>query len=608
MSFKIFSLQLLGKIKPVEKIEMQRDFLRKDYEEFNHVAESDELQEFLELQKYIQSDDFKKRKAEIQGLHFKESKEYNQLKEYEKLKNSKPFKKYFKLKDSAEFKRYQSLKDSELIKEYRLLLDFIEKGDFKKEKEEIKRESFKGSSEEKKLAEFNKLKKSAGIKAYLDLHDSVELKKHNDFYESEKLKRYFELKDAPKTDKLVRKEFASLKKDPEIKSYLKFEHSKKLKLYHETVDSYNLKRYKELKETIESEDFKKRVDYLKDKKKFEKTETFKKWKRLKELDARDDVKFFLKFEKSSLLKNYYDVKDSMDYRRFLELEEIISSDDFKARKEYLEDEKKWEKTDDYSKEQHYLEMKKLPHLVKYFKYKDTDHFKFLKEWEVSFEDNFTGIGLDKEKWSTKMLWAENLPGGNYSMPGDLHTFTDGKNIKINDKLIIETRRESADGMIWKMPAGFVPTKFEFTTGLLSTGKSFWQKDGIFEAKIKFNPEKQVVSSAMLQGESVSPRIMLLEMGTKNRLGVAHTMNTGKINVDGLDISNLHKNKWYIFTLEKNGGTLTWKINETEVLKLENQKIDFNLHLNLFSLVVFDIPGSKLPVRFETDWIKCYQRK
>ncbi|MFW5755987.1 MAG: hypothetical protein ACOCWK_05255 [Tangfeifania sp.] len=500
------------------------------------------------------------------------------------------------------------MKDSGLISEYRTLLDFIEKGNYKKQKDEIKRETFRGSSEEKKLAEFNKLKKSPGIKAYLDLHNSETLKKHNDFYESEKLKRYFELKDAPKTDKLLKKEYAELKKDPEIKSYLKFEHSKKLKLYHETVDSYNLKRYNELKETIESEEFKKRVDYLKDKKKFEKTDAFRKWKRFKELASRDDVKFFLKFEKSSLLRNYYDVKDSMEYRRFLELKEIVSSVDFKTRKEYLEDEKKWEKTDDYSKEQHYLEMKKLPHLVKYFKYKDTNAFSFFREWEVSFEDNFTKNTPDKEKWSTKSLWAENLPGGNHSMPGDLHTFTDGRNIKINDKLIIETRRESAEGMIWKMPAGFVPARFDYTTGILSNNKSFKQKDGIFEAKIKFNPVKEVVSSAMLQGESVSPRIMLLEMGTKNRLGVAHTMNTGKIKVDGLDISNLHKNKWYIFTLEKNGATLTWKINETEVLKLENQKIDFNLHLDLFSLVVFEIPGSKLPVQFETDWVRCYRRK
>ena len=43
MSFKIFFYQLTGKIKSVEKIEVQRESLYKDYEEFNRVESSDEL-------------------------------------------------------------------------------------------------------------------------------------------------------------------------------------------------------------------------------------------------------------------------------------------------------------------------------------------------------------------------------------------------------------------------------------------------------------------------------------------------------------------------------------------------------------------------------------
>jgi len=485
---------------------------------------------------------------------------------------------------------------------------FTDKGDFKKEKEEVTRKVFKDSSKAKKIAEYEKLKKSPEIKAFLELHNSQKLKNHNDFYQSDKLKKYFELKDTPKSDKQQKEEFTALQHDPDIKAYLKFEHSKELKLYHETHDSYKLKRYQELKETVESDEFKKRIEYLKDKKKFEKSEVYKKWQRYKELAGQDDIKFFLKFEKSSLLKNYYDVKDSMEYKRFLELKEIISSDEFQKKKAYLEDDKKWEKTEDFNKENQYLKIKKLPHLVNYFKYLNSDAFQFFKEWEVSFEDNFSANNIDKEKWSTKSFSAENLPVGNYSMPGDLHAFTDGKNIQINNKLIIETRKESAEGLVWKMPAGFIPATFDYTSGLLSTGKSFWQNDGIFEVKIKFNPEKEVVNSAILQSENNSPRVMLLEMGTKNRLGVAHNPNDGKLKVEGLDISNLSKNKWYIFTLVKNGGTLTWKINEKEVLKLENQKVNFKFHITLLSLVVYEIPGSKLPANFEIDWIKCYRKK
>lgn len=608
MSFKIFSLQLLGKIKPVEKIEMQRELLFNDYIEFNKVAESKELSDFIALKKFIESDEFKKRKAEIQALHFKNSKEHNQLHEYEKLKNSKPFKNYFFVKNSEDFRRFQALKESDKIKEYRLLLDFIDKGEYKKEKDEVALDVFKNSAEHRKLKEYNRLKKLPGIKAFYELHGSKQLEQHNAFYESEKLKRYFELKNLATSDKQKNKEFNKLKKDAEIKSYLKFEHSKKLKLYHETVDSYNLKRFEELKKEVESDEFKKRVDYLKDKKKFKKTEAYKKYKRLKELAADSEVKFFLKFEKSAALKNYYDVKDSMDLKRFMELDAIVTSDEFKKRKAYLEDDKKWEKTDDFAKEQQYLGMKKMPHLVKYFNYKDSDAFRFFKEWEVSFEDNFTNGKLDEQKWSVKSLWAEGLPEGNYSMPGDLQVFTEGKNVKISNKLLIETRREKSDGLVWQMPAGFVPTEFDFTSGIVSSGKSFWQEDGIFEAKIKFNPVKEVVSSFLLQGEKNSPRINLLEMGTKNRMGIASSSENGKLNVDGLDISNLKKNRWYIFTFEKSGSTLTWKINDIEVLQLSSSLVNFKMHINMFSLVVFDIPGSKLPVRFETDWVKCYRKK
>lgn len=83
---------------------------------------------------------------------------------------------------------------------------------------------------------------------------------------------------------------------------MKFEHSKKLKLYRETAGSYNLKKFEELKNEIENEPFRKRVGFLKDKKKFEKTEAFRAWQKFKQLSADDDVRFFLKFHKSPLLQ------------------------------------------------------------------------------------------------------------------------------------------------------------------------------------------------------------------------------------------------------------------------------------------------------------------
>lgn len=607
MSFKIFTLQLLGKIKPVEKIELQRKILFDDYQEFLRVEQSVELKELLELEKYIQSSEYKKRKDEIQHLRFKGSKEEALLREFEKLKKAWHIKKYFKLKDSADLKRFEALKESEKLQEFRELSEFVENGNFRKEKEAAKRQIYKDSEEQKQEQEYNRLKKSAGIKVYHELHKSQVLVRHESVAGSEKLKNYFNLKNLPDKNKQKKKELKYLLHDGEIKNYLKFEKSKKLRIYRDTADSYNLKRFEELKGIVETDDFRKRVLLLKDKKKFEKTDAFKKWKKWKELKASNDIQFFRKFEKSSLLKNYYDVRDSSDLKRFLELKEIISSDEFLKRKAYLDDPKKWEKSEEFAAGQKYLEMMSHVHIAKYFKYKGTDAFDFFKNWEVTFKDDFSDSRLKSDKWSTLSFFAEKTLGKNYSMPGDLHVFTDGKNVSTAGKLVIETRKERTEGMVWKMSAGFIPQTFDYTSGLVTTANSFWQEDGIFEAKVKFNPVKEVVHVFALQGEKLSPRLHLVEMGTKNRIGLAETSENGKIKVDGLNLSNLKKGKWYIFTLEKSEGNVTWKINDTEVFKTEQRHIDFPLHLNLQSIIVDQVPGSKLPVRFQVDWVKCYKR-
>lgn len=607
MSFKIFTLQLTGRLKPVETIEKQRKILLDDYFEFQKVDSSDELKKYFELEKEISSEEFKKKKAEIEALQFKGSKEFNELKEFDRLQKKRSLKNYFKIAGSADLEKYKKLKLSEKLAEYYQLFEYVKEGQFAKDKKEILDQVFKGSVEETHFNDFTKLDKSSGIKAYKELHQSALLKKHEALSQSEKLKNFVRLGNTPEKDKQKIKEFKSLKRDREIKSYFKFEKSTKLKLYRETVDSQQLKRYNELKAFIESDDYKKREVFLKDTKKFEKSEANRKLNRFKQLSSDSDIKFFLSFEKSSLYKNYLDVAESFDLKRYVELEGIISSKEFKERKAYLEDKKKWEKTPEYARQQEYFEMKKLPHLVKYFKYKGTTIFNFFKEWEVVFEDDFLKPQPDFEKWATKGYIAEKLLGDNYSLAGDSHVFTNGKNIKTNGKLSIEVRKEKATGKVWQMPAGFIPVELEYTSGIVSSWKSFWMEDGIYEAKIKFDPVSQIVSSFYLAGENNVPRVNLLEMGNKNRLGVMK-LDSGKASVNGMDISNLKKGKWYIFTIVKQGSNFTWKINESEIITVQSPEMNTKLHLNASSIVVADIPGSQLPAGFEIDWVKCYRKR
>jgi hypothetical protein len=607
MSFKIFTLQFLGKIKSVETIENQRKKLLGDFVEFQKIQSSEELKKFLEMQEWVNSDTFKKKKDEIEGVQFKGSSVFKQEKELTGLKKNSKIKRYFKIADSTDLKKYADLRNSDKLNEYYKLQEYIKEGQYEKERREIKAHIFKGSVEEKHWIDFKKLEKLAAIKAYNELNESDILKKHEAFAGSEKLKEFLKLRNAPDKDKQKKKKCKQLTRDPEIRAYFKFEKNRKLKLYRETVGSHNLKKYNELKIYIGTEAYKKREVYLKDKKKFETSEAYKKQQQYKELAADSDVLFVSKIEKSALYKNYLDVKDSFDLKRYFELTKITESKEFIERKAYLEDKKRWEKTDEFAQQQKFLKLKEKPEFVKYFKYKGTTDFDFLKNWEVVFEDDFAASKLDSEKWSNISFVAEKLLGNNYSMPGDLHVFANGKNIETGEKLSVGVKKEKAVGKVWQMPAGFVPANFEYTSDMVSTGKSFWLEEGIVEAKIKFNPVKQVVNSFYLAGESNMPRINLLEMGTKNYLGISTLDNNGKVNSTGLDISNLKPNRWYIFSIEKKGSTLTWKINETEVLSVSNSTLNFPLHINVSSIVVYEIENSKLPVTFETEWVKCYRK-
>jgi hypothetical protein len=605
MSFKIFSLQLTGKIKPVNTIENHRKSLAEDYDEFQKTEVSEELKNFLDIENYINSQEFKKKKKDIEALQFKGSVEDNQLKEYRRLKKSARIRKYFQLVGSADLARFETGKESQKMADYYSLLEYIKEGQFEKDKKEIQSQVFKGSVEEKHLIDFRRLDKSAAIRAYNELDGSEKLLKHKTFENSEKLKTFSQLKNS--TDKEKRKEFNQLKKDAGIKAYFRFEKTKKLKLYHEVSGSHDLTRYIELKEFVSTETFKKQEAFLKDKKKFEKSEAFQKQNEFKKLSADDIVKFVLKYEKSGLYKNYLDVKDSFDLKRYQELEELIQTQEFIAKKNWLEDKKRWEKTDDYKMEQQYLQEKAKPEFVKYFKYKDSTAFDFFKKWETVFEDNFTGNKINKEKWSTFIPAAEKLLGANYAMPGDLNIFTSGSNLKVENKLSIQVKNEKVSGMVWQMPAGFVPTDFEYTSGMLNTGDRFLMEDGILEAKIHFNPVKQVASSFSLSGQETMPRVNLIEMGVKNNVGIASVNSNGKIENSGLDISNLKKGE-YIFGLEKSGGDFIWKINETEVWRQNNSGLNKPLQLGASSLVIEKITGTQMPVNFEINWVKCYRKK
>jgi hypothetical protein len=535
MSFKIFLLQLTGKIKPTETIEAKRRQLKRDYAEFIKTEKSDELKDFLALEEIIKSDEFNRKKKEIEGLKFKGSKEEQQLKEFNRLSKSSRIRKYFSIADSSDLTKYEKEKDGEKQAEFKALEKYVKGGELSKDKKAIKCEIYKGSAEEKQWKEYIALDKQ--IKKSKNTEDN--------------------LKD----------------------------------------------RYEKTKHIISSPDYIDRVAYLKDKSKFEKSEAFKKLQKYKQLASDETIKFIQNFSKSKLYKNYLSVKDSAELKRYYELKGITESNEYKQQKTWLEDTKRWEKTKEFKQLQEYNEQKKNPAFVNYFKYKNSSDFDFIKNWDVVFEDSFSNSSIDSEKWSTLKASAKTI-GQNIATSGDVGIFTASGNLKTGNKLSVLAKKEKTQGMIWKQSSGLIPVNFEYTSGLLTSAGNFTFDEGILEAKIKFDPIKQVASSLHLSSDTEMPRINLMEMGYKNILGITTLNNKNKVEITGSDISNL-KTGDYIFSLEKSNAEIIWRINETEVFRLEKNNFK-DLNLNISSLIIEPLKQSQ--VNFEINWIKCYHKK
>ena len=446
----------------------------------------------------------------------------------------------------SDYRLFCEFEKSHELKEYHELEMLINSPTFKQKKKELRQLSVKGSREEAQLKELKKLERNSRLKKFYFILKSEELKRFEKISGSELMVKYKELKTA-----VERHSLAALKKmDNQSKEHV---------IYIE---------YQGLKDSV-------------------------------------DLTFFRNFRKSSAYRNYELMLESAERKRFEELQKITNSEEFKARVAYLEDKHKWEKTDESAKEKKFAEMQKLPQLINYLKYKHSNAFDFFKKWKLVFEDRFESGKLDTQKWMTQSYWANKTLGQNFSQIGDLHAFTDGKNVSVDGKsLKLEVRHEKAESMQWRIPFGFVEQKFDYTSGIVSTAGIEWWKHGILEAKVKYAPSQNMVDAIYLLGEESSPQLNLVEMGAKKRLGL-FTKTADGIHAESESLSGLKEGESYIFRLEWTAHSLVWKINDREVLTVSHNVPAFKMHLNAASIVVAE-PTESLPHRFEIDWVRFYQ--
>lgn len=431
--------------------------------------------------------------------------------------------------------------------------------------------------------------------------------------QSDELNEFLVLKETVSADsfKKLKAELKALRfkgspEERQLKQFEKLKKNRRLQKYYHTIDSSDLERYQKLKDGDQLNRYFE-LDKMVNQGMSKTDENAKEIKaEYAKLKSSDDVRFYLKYPRSSVYKNYLRMQNSSEKQDYESLKSIVEADEFKERKAYLDDPQKWEKTAGYQSEQRFESLTNKPEIVLYLKYKDSKAFDFLKKWEIIFEDRFDGGHLDESKWKPINYWAEKTIGKNFSQTEDLQAFNDGKNVHLTDaRLSLQVKKEKLSSFVWNPALGFVEREFDYSSDCLTTGGLFQAQFGILEAKIKYDPNKNFQDVFYLAGDDNSLRVNLLESGLKSQLGVSK-MESGKVRSDALSLGGLSAGKFYIFRLEWEQGKLSWKINNKEIFTIDRNVPNSPMFLNLASLVIHKT--NHLPRTFEVDWIRFYSEK
>jgi hypothetical protein len=405
------------------------------------------------------------------------------------------------------------------------------------------------------------------------------------------------------------KRYEKLKKDRDIQQYLKFYKSGRNYKMQEILKSDVWKRFQELEKYLNTPEFLK----AKSGADFKSTQAYEAFKEFKKLKKNTNIKWALKTEKSTPYKAYKKLEESRRLNEFFELKAIVESKEFREFKESMEDSKRFKKSEEAALLKEFSELKKHGDIVWYLKKKEEQPFEELKKWELTFEDNFDQPSIDANKWITGYYWGKALMNDTYVLEGE-NQFFKASNIELRDSCAqIITKRDSVRGKVWNPSHGFREKEFDYTSGLISTGQSFRQQYGRFEAKVRFNQIHPVVNAFWMVGERITPHIdifksmygggRLLEAGvitnsTKNGLTESTTRIKGARFI----------NKFFIYSLDWSKEALIWKINGVEVFR-ETKNIPHEPMYMTFCTTLPDEPKeNNLPAILEIQWVKCYDKK
>jgi len=463
-----------------------------------------------------------------------------------------------RLQLSRDYQVYTEVESSKKLKDFLALEEKVESTPFKVRRKEIESLRYKGSAEEKLVKQFARLEKNPKLVNYFKTASSSDLK------------RFLTIKGKGLPEQVEELEayMKSGKYDNELKN---FNHKKK------TDQSFAGK--------------------------WESTEAYKKEKEFQELKNSDDYIFYQRFAKSTEYKNFLAVDCSSELSQYWDLQKEVNSDKFKEKKAYLENPDRYKTTVDYKALCSYEELLKDEGIQLYFKYNETDDFKFFREWNLTFDEDFTSP-LKKSQWSFITPIAEKGPGKNFSIDGQLQYYNLAENFEVNNNILtLEANSEKVEGLYWDAEFGFLLRDYEYASGVMHSLNFFAQEYGQFEVKLKASKIKGVISSVSLFDEDEENCIRIVSLESKKAYGGVIYNDHGQKVMSKVNLG-FKPGGYVIVGIEWSPERIEWKVNEKVVGAITNYIPHEKLGLRIETEVIKQT--SNLPHRLDIDWIKCYQ--
>lgn len=409
------------------------------------------------------------------------------------------------------------------------------------------------------------------MERYAKVEQSVELAEYKSLYHVVKSSEFQETKKI-----LQNRKFKDTEEFRVFKKFEKLKNSHDIKQYFEVLKSNELKRFLEFKASPEFEQ-------LGDAKKVAATESLAQFKQFKDSKA---YKLYTRFHDSYIIKEY------------TELAAKVADPAFLASKTFWENPNRWQTTPEYSKYVRFNELAKNPDIL-FYENEKPERFEKHKAKKLIYTDEFTWNTLSKSDWEFGFHYKNPALKANHSFYNEKQANNHGKNITvINGTLQIATKHEKITTSAWHTTKGFIEKEFEYSSDVMHNAKSFKQRFGLFQAKMRCTGN--IHHAFWLGSDGKLPQINIFHFdGKKITVG-----NSNENIVDGVKISGLNPSEFYIYSLMWTEKELVWYINNYEIYRTSSNIPKTDMHMAFNSFISEKQRGDTGVL--EVDWVRVYQ--